>query len=81
MEQFLPIIVMWVICAVIGGLIGAAKGRTEDGILLGMLLGWCGILIICFLPGGVQCSYCRKYINKQATICPYCQSGKRPTRG
>ena len=43
-------LVIWIICAVIGALIGESKGRKVEGALLGGLLGLLGVLIIALLP-------------------------------
>lgn len=43
-------LVIWLICAIVGGLIGNGKGRKVEGVVLGGLLGLIGILIIVLLP-------------------------------
>lgn len=37
---------LWLICAVIGGAIGQGKGLAGTGVLLGLLLGFIGIIIV-----------------------------------
>lgn len=44
--QTLVLILLWVLPAVVAVLIGRHKGRTGTGFLLGVLLGWIGVIII-----------------------------------
>jgi predicted amidophosphoribosyltransferase len=67
------ILVLWLICAVVGALIGSAKGRVLAGFLWGLFLGPLGWLIIAVAGGsGKQCPACRSWIDKQASVCPKC---------
>lgn len=43
-------LLIWIVCAIVGGLIGGAKGRKGQGVALGGLLGLIGILILVCLP-------------------------------
>lgn len=44
------LLVVWVVCAILGALIGEAKGRRLEGAALGGLLGLFGLLILALLP-------------------------------
>ncbi|OGS90104.1 MAG: hypothetical protein A2Z95_08385 [Gallionellales bacterium GWA2_60_18] len=44
------IVLIWIVCAILAGAIGAMKNRTPLGVILGTLLGFIGVLIICFVP-------------------------------
>jgi hypothetical protein len=52
------LVVVWLLCAVVGLVVGQSKGRAGEGFVLGLLLGLIGILIIAVLPskltGGVS---------------------------
>jgi hypothetical protein len=70
MEILIPI---WIIvCCVVGGMIGDRKGRTTEGVILGLLLGPIGCLLI-FLSADknrVKCAFCAESIMKEAKLCP-----------
>ena len=71
MEPIVPI--LSIVCALIGYSIGKPKGRSVDGILLGLFLGPIGVLIIAVLrPLGKKCPYCGGILNKGATVCCHC---------
>jgi uncharacterized membrane protein YeaQ/YmgE (transglycosylase-associated protein family) len=40
------LIVFWIIVTVIAGMIGSRKGRTGQGVLLGIVFGLLGVIII-----------------------------------
>lgn len=45
------IVVAWIVIgAWVGGLIGASKGRTDEGVLWGVLLGVIGWIIVAVMP-------------------------------
>lgn len=68
------IIAFWVLCGILGYLIGQAKGRGEEGAVAGLLLGPLGLL---FMLGAKdkrrRCPHCREPIAAEATVCPHCQ--------
>ena len=43
-------LLIWIVCAILAGAIGAMKNRAPLGVILGILLGFIGVLIICFVP-------------------------------
>lgn len=45
----LELLIFWVAPWVIGGLVGSRKGHVALGIVLGVLLGWIGVIIIAFV--------------------------------
>lgn len=82
-------IIIGVICGAISAGIMKSKGRSGGaGFAWGFLLGFIGLIIVALFPRdeeGIQlnlledgyhkqCPYCRKVIDKDATICPYCRS-------
>lgn len=82
-------ILMGIVCGAIAANIMKSKGRSGgSGWALGLFLGIIGLIIAAVLPNdeeGIQqkrletgnfkqCPYCRKVIDRQASICPYCRS-------
>ena len=73
-------ILWWIVFAIIGGAIGAMKGRVGPGILLGVLLGPLGILFSLGLTSQKdldkkstrKCPYCAERIQKKAKVCKHC---------
>ena len=43
-------VIIWLVCAVVGGVIGDAKGNFLNGFLVSVLLGPLGVLIAAVLP-------------------------------
>ena len=89
----MELVFVWIVCAFIGAAIGGAKNRAGTGFLLGLVLGFIGVIIIAVMPGEkkaivvqsprVLCPYCRSHIDPQAVICPQCRSslsGPPPAR-
>jgi phage FluMu protein Com len=68
------IVAFWVLCGILGYLIGQAKGRGEEGAVAGLLLGPLGIIFM--LVAGdkrPRCPACRQSVDPSAWICPHCQ--------
>lgn len=79
-------VIIWIICAVLGGMIGSSKGRGGAGVALGLLLGPIGVLIVAFLPantakaeekaiseGGMRkCPFCAELVKAEALVCKHC---------
>ena len=78
--------IVWIVCSVAAGIVGANKGRTGTGWTRGIILGPLGLLIIAILPtnqagadaaaiasGGMRkCPYCAELVKKEAKICKHC---------
>jgi hypothetical protein len=70
-------------------------GGTFTGVMLGLLLGWIGVLIaaIATPSGGTpkalaskaaessrECPHCKSMIRRDASVCPHCQRESAPWR-
>jgi RNA polymerase subunit RPABC4/transcription elongation factor Spt4 len=67
------LIIGWVLCGIIGAMIGSRKGAGCSGFLLGILLGPLGIIISIVMRGDRKaCPYCKELIQKDAVKCPKC---------
>lgn len=65
----------WLLCGVIGAVIGKDKGTPIEAFFIAFFLGPLGVLLVLAGPGNqVQCQFCRKRIAPDASICPYCRS-------
>jgi len=81
------IILSWIFCAILGGGVGATKGRAGEGILWGALLGPFGVFCALFLKNQKlidkkkelkntkKCPHCFERIKKSARICRFCNGG------
>ena len=79
-------VIIWIVCAVLGGMVGSSKGRGGAGVALGLLLGPIGVLIVAFLPantakaeekalseGGMRkCPFCAELVKAEAVVCKHC---------
>jgi hypothetical protein len=51
MSPFEVLILLWALSAIVAGtVIGRRKGRPLVGFLLGLVIGWIGVLIIAVVP-------------------------------
>jgi len=70
------ILIPWaLIWAIICSLIGARKGAAFGYFFLGLILGPIGAIIALVGKGNrVKCPYCKKLIDLEASVCPWCRS-------
>ena len=70
------IVLIWIFLgAIVGGIIGASKNRTIEGIVLGGILGFIGWIIIFFMSANTpQCPKCLGRIPEGAIKCMHCAS-------
>jgi hypothetical protein len=67
------LILVWLACPILAGMIAARKGSAFAGLLLGALLGPLGVIIALLSPGSTKvCPWCRSRIDERASVCPKC---------
>jgi len=65
----------WVLCGILGYLIGQSKGRGDEGAVAGLLLGPLGLLFILTAKDKrPKCPRCQGPVDPTAWGCPHCQS-------
>lgn len=69
----MEIVIFWIVCGVIAGMIGSNKGSGCAGFALGLLLGPLGIIIALIMKGNQKkCPFCKGDIPEDATTCKHC---------
>jgi hypothetical protein len=84
------VIVVWVICAIVGALIGDKKGRSAGlWAVICLITGVFGILVVAVMPkqrteeptisqGRVSCPACSELILPSAKVCKHCHTTLAP---
>lgn len=71
----MEVILLWLVCAIIGGIIGSKKSRAAEGAAIGFFLGPIGVLISIFMADkGPKCPKCGGTIAKGVVKCMHCGS-------
>ncbi len=58
-------------------MIAARKDASQQGFWLGFFLGPLGIFMVFSLDNRPKCQHCRNRIDREASVCPYCQESLR----
>lgn len=66
------ILIVCIICALIGGMIGQIKSRTIEEFFAGLLLGPLGVVWIIARTAKYRCPKCRRTVERITTRCNYC---------
>jgi phosphotransferase system glucose/maltose/N-acetylglucosamine-specific IIC component len=77
MGVFMTTTVAWLLFGALIG-ISAAQRRgfgVASGIIGGLMLGPFAVLMYLVSGGNRKCQSCQKWVDKKASICPYCRSG------
>lgn len=70
--DFGTLIAFWLVCGIVGGIIGSAKNAGVQGFIVGLMLGPLGVLAAFAVDGREKCSQCGTKLNMGAKICPQC---------
>ena len=64
---------VWVMCGIIGLMVGQQKGIAPLGCAMGFLLGPLGLVVVLLMAGNrVECQWCKTRIRPDAAVCPQC---------
>ena len=68
------VVIFWILCGLIAGMIGSSKGAALSSFFLGILLGPIGVIIALVSNGDRRpCPYCKELVREKAVVCPHCQ--------
>ena len=68
-------VLVWIVCALLGAIIGSRKGEAGSGFLIGLVFGPLGVLFALLSSGNRKpCPHCKEPIQKKAEICPHCRT-------
>lgn len=82
----MTVFIIWLISAIVSGMVGSGKGRTGAGWALGLLLGPIGLIIIFIMPANTEkyearavnsgemkkCPFCAELVKQEAVVCKHC---------
>lgn len=88
--MILMVLVFWVAPIWIAASLGKSRGRYLLGFVLGIALGWIGVIIIAILEPtaefrremdlqeGFPCPFCMEPVRNGASVCPHCRRDLPP---
>lgn len=69
-------LIAWIVCIVIGGLIGKHRGRVDSGVFWSAILGPIGWLMVALMEDlRPKCPLCRGVVAEGASRCMHCGGG------
>ena len=68
------IVGFWIVCGIVGAIIGSAKNAGPAGFALGLLLGPLGVIAAFILDNRRKCPQCKGRVDDGAQICQHCHS-------
>jgi len=71
MEILVPI---WILCAILGGMVGSRNRAGGLGFMIGLLFGPLGVIAAFSLDKREKCPCCGGRLNGLPLICPHCNS-------
>ncbi len=86
------VLIFWVAPIFVAGSLGRTRGRYLLGFVLGIVLGWIGVIIIAVLEptseirremdlqNGFPCPFCMEPVRNGASVCPHCRRDLPPPR-
>jgi hypothetical protein len=78
--EWTALVIFWLICGIIGTVIGSFRNAGGTGFLLGFLLGPLGVLLVLMVEGRPKCPHCAEHHQPGAKICPHCRTALTVTR-
>ena len=71
--ELAALFVLWIVCGMVGFVIGRARGRRPAGLGFGFILGPLGWLItLCLSNARRKCVWCKFQIPDGAIVCGHC---------
>jgi hypothetical protein len=70
----IEIVIIWIIFALIGVMIGQKKSKALEGFVAGLLLGPIGLIWIIATKAKYRCPKCQGAVEKGVTKCRHCGS-------
>ena len=67
------IVVFWVVCAILGAIIGGRKDASGAGFLLGLIFGPLGVIAAFAMDSRSSCPHCGGRLNGRPQVCQHCQ--------
>ena len=67
------IIAFWVVCAILGAIIGSRKDASGAGFLMGLIFGPLGVIAAFAIDNRSSCPHCGGRLNGRPQVCQHCQ--------
>jgi hypothetical protein len=64
----------WLLCGLLGRIVGSQKGAGTAGTVLGLLFGPIGVIVAGFIDARPCCPTCGTRLNQRPVLCPACKT-------